>query len=372
MCDSLFQSSLSRKKTSKSAIYRPELSRNEKKLILAKLDCNENPNGPSSIAIWHASQFLFSHSHRYPDSGCKNFKESLVVKFGFEKENYTIGNGSDSILDELLRLHLVDNKKLLISEYDFIGAFHLASSYNIPLKKVLMPCHVYDLEYFLSNVTESTGVIFFSNPNNPIGCTLLHGDFINFMNKIRPDILVIIDEAYIEYADQDRVLNASALLSEYPNLFIIRTLSKFYALAGLRIGYGIGHKAIVKELENRRLPFVVNSAGLIAAQYALQDKKHNEMTLKLNTRERNYLSSQLLKLGFKVYFSQTNFITIDVGKNARTLHTFLYKNGIIVKTLFEYKLSNCLRISIGSNVENRYLVKMLTLYVQKRIDNNFF
>jgi len=217
---------------------------------------------------------------------------------------------------------------------------------------------VLSLEDVVREVNEHTKVVFIANPNNPTGGRSTRKEIEAFLERIPTNVLVVIDEAYAEYM-QDENLNVSSMIEKHHNLLILKTFSKAYGLAGLRIGYAMGTQELVALLNKPREPFNVNYLAQIAAATAIEDEKHVDDSVKLNKKGMTYLKSEFSKMNIKTYPSYANFILIEFNSEARIIYEELLKRGVITRPLENYGLLNHLRITIGLESENVKLVETI-------------
>jgi histidinol-phosphate aminotransferase len=327
-----------------------------------KMASNENPLGPSPKAVL-AMQSACTEMHFYPDGGCYYLKEALAAhlsKYDIEPHNLIIGNGSNEIIEFIIRTFVSPNENIITGNPSFIiyklaGISHNREEITIPLKADFS----YDLDKIRKAVNEKSKVIFLANPNNPTGQIFHIHEFEHFLAHIRDDIVICIDEAYAEYVDDPEVPNGLEYAPYRNRLIVLRTFSKIYGLAGLRVGYGISHKELISYMDRVRPPFNVNRMAQAAAIAALDDQAHIQKSIEINRQGRQFLQSELERLQIKFYPSQTNFILVDFEEPADPVYQILLKKGFITRPVQNYGLPNCLRITIGREEQNRALVKTL-------------
>jgi len=223
-----------------------------------------------------------------------------------------------------------------------------------------MKNYAFDLDAIAAAVTPQTRVIYIANPNNPTGTAFGHEEFAAFLKKVPGDVLVVLDEAYREYAERQDLPNAMALFREYNNILTLRTFSKVYGLAGLRIGYGIGHPTLVAEMNKLRTPFNVTSVGQAAALAALDDTEHVRRSVESNRAERRRLFLELTKLHLAPVPSETNFLFVPLGPYAKALCDELLHEGVIVRPMGWMGFPEAIRISVGNPAENTKLLAALS------------
>ena len=329
-----------------------------------KLASNENPLGPSPKAIEAIRQAL-KDIHRYPDGHCWNLRRKLATYLQIEEQQIVLGNGSDEIMALIGQALLLPGEEVIMphpafSIYEKVAVMAQARLLKVPLKELSI-----DLEGIKEKVGSQTKLIFLTNPHNPTGSFLEKKDLEDFLKSLPASVLVVLDEAYIDFVQFKRYFNSVTLLESFSNLIILRTFSKAYGLAGLRIGYGILRPELARFLETVRYPFNVNVLAQIGATAALDDKDFLEQTQRITWEGRQFLTEALTSLGVKVYPSEANFILIYVGKKAKKIYEGLLKKGIIVRPMGSYDLADYLRISIGKPEENQVFIEAFKEIWQK-------
>src|SRR5574340_858541 len=329
------------------------------KIHAVKLASNENPLGPSPKAI-EAARRALGESNWYPDGGSKHLREVLAARFGVRPEEVFVGLGSSEIIDLASRVLLRPGLEGITSEGSFaLFAIAIRASGG---KLVQTPLRnfTFDLDAIAAAVTPQTRVIYIANPNNPTGTAFGAAEFQAFLKKVPGDVLVVLDEAYREYAQRPDLPDSLALFRQYNNILTLRTFSKVYGLAGLRIGYGIGHPTLVAEMNKLRTPFNVTSVGQAAALAALADAEHVRRSDESNSLERSRLHDGLRALGLSPVPSETNFLFIPIGPNAKALSDDLLHEGVIVRPLAWMGFPEAIRISVGNSAENTKLLAALS------------
>ncbi|MCK5237804.1 MAG: histidinol-phosphate transaminase [Deltaproteobacteria bacterium] len=322
-----------------------------------KLASNENPLGPSRSAILKAMGVL-GDVNRYPDGSCFYLKEKAAASFGVLPENLIFGNGSNEIIELLLRT-FADGGEVLFGEpsfavYPIISKACGAIPVSVPLTKDLK----IDLKAMAEKVTKKTKVVFIANPNNPTGTYNTADEVTEFLDNIPEDVIVCLDEAYYEYVTADDFPKSVKYVLKERAVVVLRTFSKIYGLAGLRIGYAITRPDIVEYIDRVRQPFNVSSIAQAAAIGALRDESHVEASRKLNENGFNFLLPKLKELDFKTVDSQANFFLINVGDGEKVYNDLL-KKGVIVRPMKGYKLPEYIRITIGTQAENERFIEAL-------------
>ena len=336
------------------------------KMHAVKLASNENPLGPSPKAMAAARQAL-GEANWYPDGGSKRLREVLAARYGVRAEEVFVGLGSSEIIDLASRVLLRPGLTGITSA----GTFALypiairASGGN--LVQTRMRNYTFDLEAMAAAVTPETRIIYIANPNNPTGTAFGAEEFGVFLKKVPGDVLVVLDEAYTEYAERRDLPKAMELFREYNNLLTLKTFSKVYGLAGLRIGYGIGHPTLVAEMNKLRTPFNVTSVGQAAALAALDDVEHVRRSVEMNQAERARLFQELLRLGLQPVASETNFVFVPLGgMDAKALCDDLLHAGVIVRPLAWMGFPDAIRISVGNREENSKLLAAMAKMMARR------
>lgn len=330
----------------------------ELKIHAVKLASNENPLGPSPKAM-EAARRALGDANWYPDGGSKRLREVLAQRFGVRPEEIFVGLGSSEIIDLASRVLLRPGLEGITSEGSF-ALFSIAIRASGG-KLILTPQKnfTFDLEAIAKAVTPQTRIIYIANPNNPTGTAFGAEEFSAFLKKVPGDVLIVLDEAYREYANRQDLPDAMKLFREYNNILTLRTFSKVYGLAGLRIGYGIGHPTLVAEMNKLRTPFNVTSIGQAAALAALDDAEHVQRSVEINRSERQRLFAGLKKVGLSPVESECNFLFVPIGPSAKALCDELLNDGVIVRPLAWMGLPEAIRISVGSPAENTKLLGAL-------------
>jgi histidinol-phosphate aminotransferase len=335
------------------------------KIHAVKLASNENPLGPSPKAMGAARRAL-GEANWYPDGGSKRLRQVLADRFHVRPEEVFVGLGSSEIIDLASRVLLRPGLDGITSEGSFtLFAIAIRASggnlIQIPMKNF-----AFDLDAMAAAVNPQTRIIYIANPNNPTGTAFGAAEFAAFLKKVPGDVLVVLDEAYREYAARTDLSDALELFRQYNNILTLRTFSKVYGLAGLRIGYGIGHPTLVAEMNKLRTPFNVTNVGQSAALAALDDAEHVRRSVEINREERGRLYDGLRGLGLSPVPSETNFLFIPIGAHAKSLCDELLLEGVIVRPLGWMGFPEAIRISVGSPVENTKLLAAMTYTLERR------
>ena len=315
-----------------------------------KLASNENPLGPSEKVIAAAQEALFK-AHIYPDGGCYELKHALAEFLSVTTEQITIGNGSENILELIIKAYLHKDDAAIISQYAFLTIPILIQSYGACAKVVNAHEWGHDINGMINVIDEKTRILFLVNPNNPTGTYTHKKDFEHLLKSVPPHVLIVVEEAYSEYISQADYPDTLSYLSHYPNLVITRTFSKAYGLAALRLGYAISSIEIADMLNRARLPFNVNTIATKAACAALKDQAHVKKSVTLNQQGMQQLEKGLRAQQLSFIPSLGNFITIDVD-DAMNVYEKLLREGVIVRPLKAYDMPRHIRVTVGTFEQN--------------------
>jgi histidinol-phosphate aminotransferase len=315
---------------------------------IIKLASNENPWGPSPLAL-QALRDVVSQVHIYPDGNGFKLRQAIARKHKLEIEQVVLGNGSNEIIEFLGHAYLRPGTGIVISQYAFaiyeiVGRMFQADISEVPAREF-----GHDLEAMLMAIKPETRLVFVANPNNPTGTTLSADELRAFIGNVPASTLVVIDEAYQEFLGNP--LDTAALVQCHPNLVIMRTFSKAQGLAGLRIGYGLGSREVIQNLQKVRQPFQANLPAQVAALAALGDEEHIRRTVSKNREGMKFFESELAKRKLRFVPSSGNFVMMEVG-NGRNVFDDLLKQGLIVRPLGGYRLPTWIRVTIGTPEQN--------------------
>lgn len=318
-----------------------------------KLASNENPLGPSPMAV-EAIRNAPGALHMYPSAG-EELRRVLAEKYEVKPDNVIVGSGSDSIMANIVRTFLCDDDEVLTTESAFIGFQVLAKSRGVAYRTVPYDDWHYDLPALAAAITEHTKIIYLANPNNPTGTIFTRHQFDSFYRHVPERVLIILDEAYFEYARSDPRYPDS-MFYRHDNVITLRTFSKAYGLAGLRIGYGFAHEELIRNLLKVKLPFEPGTLAVAAAIGALGDTPFLYRTLELNVRGLRMITDSLREMGLDVIDSWTNFVTVVLrdAEQARNVNESLLREGIIIRPLNAFGLPHCIRISVGTDEANQF------------------
>jgi histidinol-phosphate aminotransferase len=324
---------------------------------IIKLASNENPLGPSRLAL-AAMRKALAQVNLYPDGNAFYLKQKLAEKLAVGPANLVLGNGSNEVLELLGHVLLAPGAEAVVSQYCFAVYPIITALFGAKLVVVPAKNYGHDLAAMLAAITPNTRIIFVANPNNPTGTTASPRELEQFVGAVPENIVVALDQAYLEFLEQP--LDLLPLIRNAPktNLILLRTFSKIYGLAGLRLGYGIGHPEFIAELEKVRQPFNINSVVQAGALAALDDTAHAEKTRRVNARGLRFYARAFRKLGLEFVPSSANFILVRVGEGER-LFAELQRLGVIVRPMGGYQLPEWIRISVGTPKENRRCIDAL-------------
>ena len=323
-----------------------------------KLASNENPIGPSPLALDRMRRAIDT-LHLYPNGGL-DLRRELARQYDVRVENVIAGSGSEGIMSTIIRAFLCDEDEMLTTESAFIGFQVLAKSRGVTYRTVPYKDWHYDLEALAREVNDHTKIIYLANPNNPTGTIFTRQEFDRFYAHVPERVLIILDEAYFEYA-KDNPRYPDSMHYRYDNVITLRTFSKVYGLAGARIGYGFAHEELIANLLKVKLPFEPSTLAQAAGIGALADKEFLHRSLELNARGIRFLSDKLRGMGHDIPPSDANFVMLPLGseQDAKQITERLLRQGIIVRHLAAFGLPQAIRISTGTDEENQLLVKAL-------------
>lgn len=337
----------------------------ELKIQAVKLASNENPLGPSPKGI-EAAKVVLADANRYPDGGTHRLRETLAERNGVPTEEIFVGLGSSEIIDLASRVLLRAGLQGLTSEGTYAPFSVAIRASGAELVLVPQRHYAFDLGAMAEAITPKTGLIYLANPNNPTGSAFTAREFVDFLEKVPDGVLVVLDEAYIHYAVSVGLRDSVEAYRKRKNLLILRTFSKVYGLAGLRIGYAIGTAQLLTAMNKLRTPFNTSGVAQAAALAALDDKEHVERCIAANAAERKRLSDGLTKLGLQPVVSEANFVFVPVGPGAKEVSDELLHLGVIVRPLGWMGLPEAIRISVGVAEENEKCLAALGQVLGKR------
>lgn len=325
---------------------------------LVKLSSNENPLGPSPLAL-EALQAAIGQVHRYPDAGSGALRESLAAHAGLSAEQVTCSNGSDELVLLLCLAFLDAGDEVVMAEGTFIS--YLIRTLELGARPVRVPLREYthDLAAMAAAVTPRTRLIFVCNPNNPTGTTNGAAEVRAFLDAVPDDVLVVMDEAYVEFVTRpDYPDLLPAIRDGRQNLLLLRTFAKIHGLAGLRLGYAYGHPELIAYLDRARPPFNVNLLAQVAGQAALADVEHVARSRAHTNASRAFFNDELRAMGLSPVPGETNFVAVPVGDDM-AVSEGLRERGYTVTPLSAWGLPGLIRISFGTEEQNRGVIAAL-------------
>ncbi|WP_425448459.1 histidinol-phosphate transaminase [Dethiothermospora halolimnae] len=320
-----------------------------------KLASNENPLGCSPKAI-EAIKKACDNLALYPDGNATLLKEKIAEKLNIKPSQVLPSSGSDEMIDQISKTFIDKGDEIIMADITFPR--YIATAKMMGGTPVIVPLKdwAYDLEGMLEAITDKTKIIWLCNPNNPTGTMFTKEKLINFLDKVPRDIVVVYDEAYNEYVTRDDYpKNSIELLDDYPNIIIMRTFSKVYGLASLRVGYTMASEEIISNINKIRGPFNVNTLAQVAAIASLEDDDFLRKSYELNKEGKEYLYKEFDSMGLKYAPSETNHIFVNVNKNGQEVFVELQKKGMIIRPMQD----TWIRVSIGTMDQNKKFIKLL-------------
>lgn len=332
-----------------------------------KLASNENPFGPSPLAV-RAIRMSLTGLHRYPDGSGYYLTQIIADKFNVKPEQVVLGNGSNEIIEFLVKAFVRTGDEVITSHPSFLMYQKFVQvrggeNYVVPLKDMR-----HDLGMIAEMISEKTRLIFLDNPNNPSATVIPPGELYAFLSNVPEHVLVVLDEAYIDFVDEDLQVDIFSLINNSKNrcgVVSMRTFSKAYGLAGLRVGFGLMDAQVAACLHKVRQPFNINALALVGARAALQDSDFYEKTLKMTAQGKRYLMAEVDKLGCASQPSQTNFFLIDVRGDATVLYEAMLRKGVIVRSMKAYGFPGFIRINVGTEKENARFLDALGICLKE-------
>lgn len=320
-----------------------------------KLASNENPLGCSEKVKEKIKEGL-NNLAIYPDGNATKLKEALSKFLNVSVEEILPSSGSDEMIDLIVKAYVNKGDEIIMADITFPRYIQTAEMMGgipviVPLKD-----YTFDLNGMLEKITDRTKIIWICNPNNPTGTMVKEEELVKFFDKVPENVLIIYDEAYREYATKDDYPKDSIkFIKNYPNILVMRTFSKAYGLAGIRVAYSVGNKEIIENINKVRGPFNVNSLALEAAITALEDQDFIKKSYDLNLKGKNYLYEEFDKMGFFYPPSETNHIFVNVERNGQEVFVELQKRGVIIRPMG----GTFIRVSIGTMEENKIFIEKL-------------
>ncbi|MFD7523987.1 histidinol-phosphate transaminase [Paenibacillus chitinolyticus] len=363
-----------KQQVTKLPVYQPGKPIDEVKRELGlkhviKLASNENPFGFSPKAK-EAILADLDNLTLYPDGAGAEVTRAVADHYGVNADQLIFGAGSDDVILMIARAYLVPGDETIMATHTFPQYKHNAEiegavSVEVPLKE-----GKHDLDEMLRRINERTKIVWICNPNNPTGTIVTGQELEAFMNKVPSDVMVALDEAYYEYTTDEAYPDSLELLSRYPNIVILRTFSKIYGLASLRIGYGIGHPDVIRTINQVREPFNTTRLAQAAAAAAVRDQGFVEQCRRLNREGVAYLLGEFRRLGLFSYPAHGNFILVDIGRPSGPVFDELLRHGIIVRSGEKLDFPTMLRVTVGSREQNEAFVRALELVLHGAVQES--
>ncbi|WP_288222314.1 histidinol-phosphate transaminase [uncultured Clostridium sp.] len=332
---------------------------------VVKLASNENPLGTSD-KVKKLMVDLVNEMNMYPDAASFDFKEALSNKLDINRNMIFCGAGSDSLINVICGVFLDKNDESIMAEitfprYESNTKLMGAKAVKIPLKN-----NALDLEAMVKAINDKTKIIWFCNPNNPTGGIFTKSELDRVLNRIPSSVIIVMDEAYGEYVTSEEYPNSLELLKYYPNMIILKTLSKAYGLASLRFGYGIANEKIVDYMNRVINAFDVNLFAQKAATVAIQDDEFLSKVKSFNEEQREFLYGEFEKIGLDFIKSQANFIMVNVNGDDKPIHEYLLKHGYIIRPGYLLDMPGWIRVSLGTNEQNLEFTNLLKEAIEER------
>jgi len=332
---------------------------------IIKLSQNENPFGASPLAL-KAIEKNYHSINRYPEIIHEDLRSKLAEKYNVAPNNIVVSAGSVEVMDMAIKAFVGFDENIVTSEKTFVAYKLLAGIHRRECKQVKLVNNTVNAENIISMCDDKTMLIFIANPNNPTGTIITHDSLHKLLKAIPSQVIVVIDEAYIEYVNDTSYPHSLELQKIFPNLIILRTFSKIYGLAGLRIGYGITHTDVRAKLIKHKTPFSISSLSNVAAIASLDDEEFVKKSISVNEKERALLQDAFTNMGLNVTPSQSNFICLEFTSlyEKEEVHKYLGNEGIIIRDLGPFGIEKGLRTSVGRPDENIKLVDCLGDFVK--------
>jgi histidinol-phosphate aminotransferase len=321
---------------------------------MIKLASNENPIGvsPKGIEALNASASLVN---LYPDPSAISLRKAIGRKLNISMDQILVSNGASGVLRLVTEILIEDGDEVVYSKPTFPAYYNnTVRNGGVPVEVPLTQDYRYNLEGMLNAINDKTKLIIICNPNNPTGTILSYEEIETFLNAVPNDVLVVVDEAYIEFVENRTQVDSLQGLNKFSNLLIVRTFSKIYGLAGLRVGYGIASKEIIDTLNKAHQTFVTSSPALAAAEAAIDDEEFLNMVNINNQKGKEYLFKEFTKMGFDVVPSEANFLFVEMKAEGKYIYEELLKKGCIIRPMGKF-----VRVTIGTDLENKTLVRTL-------------
>ena len=325
---------------------------------ITKLASNENSLGPSPLAMQAISESV-TQVHLYPDGNAYYLKEDLAEYLEISAEHLILGNGSNDVLQLVAEAYIAPGDEVIYAAGAFVVYSLVTKLCSATAVVVPMVAHTHDLSAMAAAITDKTKVIFVANPNNPTGTMVTVDETAAFMERVPDDVLVVFDEAYYEYVDRSDYPQTLRYVLGGRNFIITRTFSKIYGLAGLRVGYGIAPPPLIETLNRVRQPFNCSLVGQAAARAALKDTAHVTRSREENSIGKVFLYNAFDDMGFRYVETEGNFIMLHLEQSGTDIADALLKQGVIVRPIGGYGYPNAVRVTIGTQPENKRFITAL-------------
>lgn len=328
-----------------------------------KLASNENPLGFSEKAKIAINEALDTPS-LYPDGNCTNLRNKISEMFNIAPDQLVFGAGSDEIITMIAQAFVGEEDEAITCTPSFPRYKSAVTMMGGKIIEVPLKNHTYDLDGIVNEITDKTKVIFIANPNNPTGTIITKEEQVEFLKKVPSNVLVVMDEAYFEYIKDDKYPDTLNIMKDYDNIILLRTFSKMYGLASLRIGYGIATKEIIGYLNRVRGPFNVSTPAQVAALASLEDNKFVEASYNTNEEAKQYTYNKCKELGLNYIETYGNFIMIDCKLPSLELFEKLQQNGVIVRPGFFFGMDTYQRVSLGTTEQMKEFFRLIEKFVK--------
>ena len=325
---------------------------------VVKMASNENPLGPSKLAVEAISEAARA-VHYYPDGNAYYMKQALAEHLGVSPEQLLLGNGSNEVIQVVGETFLKPGDHVVYSDQAFVVYDLMSKVFGARVSTPPLRDQTHDLDAMADAVTDETRLVLIANPNNPTGTYVGRDALDRFFSRVSDDVLVVLDEAYFEYVEEDDYPDGLEYLKRGKNVIVTRTFSKIYGLAGVRLGYGVASPELVNWLNRVRQPFNVNSLAQAAGLGALRDSEHVRRSREVNREGMTFLTGELARLGLGWVPSVANFLLVDVDRDGGAVSQALMRLGVIVRPMQGYRFPKSIRVTIGLPSENRLFISAL-------------
>ncbi|MEI7958214.1 MAG: histidinol-phosphate transaminase [Verrucomicrobiota bacterium] len=323
---------------------------------ISKLASNENPLGPSPKAL-EAMHAALEKAHIYPDGGGYYLREAIAEKFGVQRANVILGNGSNELIEFVGHAFLKPGDEIVTSKHAFVMYKVAAQLFGAKTIEVEDPGFAHDLDAMAAAITPRTKAVFVANPNNPTGTLASQAQIDRFVDRVPANVVIVFDEAYQEFLEEPAD-TLKFVREGRPNVLVLRTFSKIQGLASLRIGYGMGNAEIIEVLQKTREPFNTSGIAQAGALAALNDEEHQRATRELSREGREYLERSFASAGLEYIPSVANFVLVKVGKGKEVFKALMCK-GVIIRDMDAYGLPEWIRVTVGTMEENARFIREL-------------